>query len=78
MKDLSRTVTMNCDTCGSDQFQIDEENEFTNYTCSDCGKVYSKEKLMKLNEYKINSNINDMKDNVLKNLKKELKKGLKR
>lgn len=45
--------------------------------CSDCGNVISKVDLIKANEGVINSNIDDMKNEAMKEFEKELKKTLK-
>lgn len=78
MKDLSRNVTMNCATCGNDQFEYDKDDDNSSYKCSDCGREYTKSELFEANEYKINKNIGDIKDEALDKVEKELKKMFKK
>ena len=74
MKDLSRNVYLYCDVCGNDQFEFDSKDESTKYKCTDCGKEYTKEELIKINEHVINANIEDVEQEAISELEKELKK----
>ena len=78
MKDLSRSIELNCPICANNQFEFDSELESTTYKCSDCGKEFTKDELLKANEYKINANIDDVKDEAIQEIEKELKKMLKK
>ena len=86
MKDLSRNVKLYCDVCGNDQFSIiddidcelkDAPNE-TKMQCSDCEKIFTKAKLIELNQGVIEANIEDIKSEAVKELDKELAKVLKK
>lgn len=77
MKDLSRSIKLNCPICANNQFEFDSELEPTTYKCSDCGKEFTKDELLKANEYKINANIDDVKDEAIQEIEKQLKKMLK-
>ncbi|MGX7108683.1 ECs_2282 family putative zinc-binding protein [Facklamia miroungae] len=74
MKDLSRNIELNCPICANDQFEYDSELESTTYKCSDCGKEFTKDELLEANEYKINANLEDVKQEALMEIEKELKK----
>lgn len=78
MKDLSHSIELNCPICANNQFEFDSELESTTYKCSDCGKELTKDELLKANEYKINANIDNVKDEAIQEIEKELKKMLKK
>lgn len=82
MKELSRSVSLKCRICGNDQFSnfendIEEFEEISDETilkCSDCGRKCSKKELLEDNKHIIDSNIEDIKEEALKQLDKELNK----
>lgn len=82
MSEVIREVSMLCDVCGNDQFEsldgyddsVDEVPDYARYKCSDCGKTFTKEELIALNQEKINLNIDDMVKDVMKDFEKKLKK----
>ena len=85
MKDLSRNVTMFCDVCGNDQFStLDEikcelsEAPETRVQCSDCGKIFTKAELLEVNQEVINANIEEIKNEAIKEMEKKLAKALKK
>ena len=82
MKNLERNVTLYCPICGNDQFScIDESidnlsdapNDVT-LKCSDCGSIFTKGELIESNEDIINANIEEIKQEAIKELEKKLKK----
>lgn len=86
MKDLSRKVTLFCSVCGNDQFSALDEGiddlmeapDDTKMKCSDCGKVFTKAELIEENQDVINANIEDIKNEAMKEIEKELSKALKK
>ena len=86
MKDLSRNVRLYCNICGNDQFEsldeafanLKEAPETVKMRCSDCGKIFTKEELIKENQGVINANIEDIQNRAVKEMDKELKKALKK
>lgn len=86
MKDLSRNVTLFCSVCGNDQFStLDEEiddlmeaPDDTKIKCSDCGRVFTKAELIEENQDVINANIEDIKNEAMKEIEKELSKAFKK
>jgi len=74
MENYSRNVNLYCQICGDDQFEFDSENENTTYKCFNCGKEYTREELISVNQEIINSNIEDVQREVLSEIEKEFKK----
>lgn len=85
MKNLERHISMKCSVCGNDQFSFVDESiedtlnapDETKVKCSDCGRVTTKKQLIDENSYIINANIEDFKDDFVRELQKEFKKILK-
>ena len=82
MKNLERKVKSYCPICGNDQFScIDESidnlsdapNDVT-LKCSDCGSIFTKGELIESNQDIINANIEEIKQEAIKELEKKLKK----
>lgn len=86
MKDLSRNVTMFCDVCGNDQFstldeikcELSDAPDETRVQCSDCGKIFTKAELLEVNQEVINANIEEIKNEAIKEMEKKLAKALKK
>ena len=76
------SIGMKCSICGNDQFSTVDESiedmlnapDETEVKCSDCGRVTTKEQLIEDNSHIIDANIEDFKDEILKQLQKDLKK----
>lgn len=76
------SFSMKCSVCGNDQFStIDDSIEDmlkaadeTEVKCSDCGRVITKEQLIEENSHIIDANIDDFKDEIMKQLQKDFKK----
>lgn len=86
MKDLNRKVTLYCNVCGNDHFStldegIDDLLKAPNNTkikCSDCGRIFTKAELIEENQNIINANIEDIKNDAIKEIEKELAKAFKK
>ena len=82
MEDLNKKVTLYCDRCGNDQFYFEETNnsdmelvsDDTILKCSDCGKIFTKEELIELNAEVITANVEDMKEEIVKEVQREINK----
>ena len=82
MRDLSRKISLRCSVCGNDQFSaIDGDiNCLTDapgeikVRCSDCGATYVKQELIENNRAIINANVEDIREDAVKEIQKELKK----
>lgn len=72
----NRKVTLHCTNCGNTQFEYDDSVDFGNQIikCSSCNGEYSKNELMRKNKKVIDSNIEDVKKEVIKDIKKDLGK----
>lgn len=77
----NRKVTLYCPTCGNDQFAtLDETDNLveapdtTRFQCSDCKSVITKAELIESNQDSINANIEDVKNEAIKEIDKKLKK----
>lgn len=82
MKDMEKIISLKCNICGNDQFSsVDEIIEDlqdappeTEVKCSDCGRITTKEQLIEENSGIIDANIEDFKEEIMKQLQKEFKK----
>jgi len=82
MKDMEKIVTMRCIVCGNDQFSsvdeaiedIQDAPDEAEVKCSDCGRVTTKEQLIEDNSEAIEANIEDFKEEIMKQVQKEFKK----
>ncbi|WP_329736258.1 ECs_2282 family putative zinc-binding protein [Catenibacterium mitsuokai] len=82
MEDLNKKVTLYCDRCGNDQFYFEDTNnsdvelvsDDTILKCSDCGKIFTKEELIELNAEVITANVEDMKEEIVKEVQREINK----
>lgn len=82
MKDLQKSISMICPTCGNDQFSsldcdiedIYDAPDKTRIQCSGCDLILTKEELIGENQYIIDANIEDLKKEAINKLEKELKK----
>ena len=55
-----------------------EAPDDTKIKCSDCGRVFTKAELIEENQDVINANIEDIKNEAMKEIEKELSKALKK
>lgn len=82
MKDMEMNIKLRCSVCGNDQFlavdesikDINEAEDDIEIKCSDCGRIVTKEQLIEENSSLIDDNIEDFKDEVMKELDKEIRK----
>jgi len=79
---LKKYVGLNCNVCGNDQFSVlDADNEELLYAddetkikCSDCGIITTKEQIIQDNTAKLNANLEEVTNDVVKEFAKDLKK----
>lgn len=75
-KDYSQSVSMMCSTCGSRDFSFDDENGPV--SCAECGRVFSREELVRENGALVDAAVDDMKEQILKDTTKTLRNMLKK
>lgn len=78
MNDLHRTVQLVCPVCGGKTFHYDKENPNTNYTCLQCKRVFTKEKMRKGNQEILDANVKEMQEQAVQNIKNEFRDILKK
>lgn len=78
MKDnYSRSVSMQCSTCGGTQFEFDEDGG--PIRCTGCDRVYAtKDELIAENGARIEGEVEGMKSDILGDVKKDLSKMFKK
>jgi len=76
---INRTVTLLCPTCGGSDMESKGEahQESELLKCNSCGLELSRDELMNANQENINVNIDEMKQEAVKEAKSELEKMLK-
>lgn len=78
----NRNVTLYCPTCGNDLFSavdsaiddLSDAPDDTKLQCADCKSIFIKQELIDCNQDLINANIEDIKNEAIKELEKSLKK----
>lgn len=76
----SRKVTLYCPVCGNDQFILHDIDNLldapddTLIQCADCKKTLTKAELIEENQDVINANIEEVKNEAIKEINKELRK----
>ncbi|EPL6456946.1 hypothetical protein AB7V82_09325 [Providencia stuartii] len=75
MNKHNRSVTLHCPVCGNTEFEIYGEQDATK--CSDCGYELTKDELIRENDENIQANVNEMKEDIIKDIKKMFKKSFK-
>ena len=82
MRDMEKRINMKCSVCGNDQFSTVDESiddmlnapDETEVKCSDCGRITTKEQLIEENSHVIEANLEDFKDEIVKQLQKDFDK----
>lgn len=86
MKDLERKVKLLCPLCGNNQFaSLDDgfedllhASDDVRLRCSDCSSEYTKRELIDSNAEIIDTAVDELKQDAVKELEKELKKAMKK
>ena len=76
---LNRTVTLLCPTCGGSDMESrgDSHQESELLKCNSCGLELSRDDLINSNQENINTNIDEVKKEAVKEAKSEIEKMLK-
>lgn len=72
--DLSRSVSMQCSTCGGMQFEY--EAETGPFRCIGCDRTFTREELLRENGRLIDNEVGEMAAEVGKHAREELRKSL--
>jgi uncharacterized Zn finger protein (UPF0148 family) len=65
-KDYSRSISMQCSTCGGAEFEYEDGDGPVR--CIVCGHAYTREELMRENGAQIEAEFEEMKDEIAKNI----------
>ena len=72
----TRTVQLNCSTCGSADFR---QGELQNSAqCTSCGRIFDRDELVRENGEKIESELEDMKTQVVGEITSEIREMFKK
>lgn len=82
MSKLARQISLLCSTCGRDKFEMQDDNYTDFFEASDdvkvkciyCNRVFTKKELLEDNQEMINANIEDVKNEIMKDIEKDFKK----
>ena len=86
MENLERKIKLLCPLCGNDQFSSLDENfedllhasDDVRLRCSDCGSEYTKRELIDSNAAIIDTAVDELKQDAVREIEKELKKAMKK
>lgn len=70
--DYSRSISLECVSCGGAQFEYDDEDESSPVRCTGCNRIYVREELIGANQARIDAGIEELKDDVFEDLQKDL------
>lgn len=74
----TRSINLMCPTCGGTEFAMDGEGEnIVSARCVSCDRILTADELMRENGELIEANVDEMKDELLKDATRELRDGLK-
>lgn len=75
----SRSVGLNCETCGNDQFHLNFDKENTELVkCSLCERIYSSQEIVEENRELVDIHLRAIKNEISKDFAKEAREALKR
>lgn len=86
MKDFIKNVDLLCPLCGNKLFEsldvdfndLYDASEEVRLKCANCNRIFTKSQLIEQNLDVINDNIEDIKDEALKQMEKEITKMFKK
>lgn len=70
--DYSRSVAMQCATCGGTNFEYEDEN--SPVRCVGCDRILSRDELIKENDPRVDQEIENIKTEFISDIKKDFKK----
>ncbi len=86
LENVEKKIKLICPVCGNDQFssldipieELKDGLETNRVQCSDCRNIFTKEELINENQWRIDNEIEQIKDDITKQLDKEIKKMLRK
>ena len=84
LDNIEKEINLICPVCGNDQFssldvpigELKDGFEINRVQCSDCHRIFTKEELLNENQERIDSEVEQITDDITKQLDKEIKKML--
>lgn len=81
---IEKKINLICPVCGNDQFssldvpieELKDGLETNRVQCSDCHRIFTKEELLNENQERIDSEVEQIADDITKQLDKEIKRML--
>ena len=70
--DYGRRVELLCPVCGGKQFEYDETKADGPVTCILCKRAFSRDQLIDANQENVAANLDELKDEVMKDVQKDL------
>ena len=67
-----RSISMHCSTCGGTEFEYDKNVEDGPIRCVGCDRVFTKNELIRENGERIETEVDEVKQEVLRDAKKEI------
>ena len=74
----TRSIPLNCPTCGSTQFCGANEEASALVTCASCGRTLTSDELLRENSENIAEHVEEVKVQVVKDVSKQLQDSLKK
>lgn len=70
--DYSRSVSMQCSTCGGTDFEVEDESGPVR--CVGCDRIFMREELLRENGARIESEVEDVKAQLVADIRKDFSK----
>jgi len=68
----NRSINLLCPTCGTEQFEYDEE-DMSLVKCASCERVMTKDDLIKENSENVQTNVDEVKKEIKNDIEKKFK-----
>ena len=74
--DYFRSVSMQCSTCGSTDFEFEDSDDLAR--CTGCDRSFDRQELIRENGERIDSHVDEMKSAIISDARKDLRKMFKK
>lgn len=75
-RDYSRSISLQCSTCGGTAFEFEDEHSETR--CIGCDRVFTREELIRENNARIENEVEDVKSQLIADVRSDFKKMFKK